>query len=118
MRELNFTTPQLKAKETTINGDLEITKRCIVINLSDKPVTIEADKSTFSLLQSRLLSNTSIAANGASVVVIETDGDDFMTMSQDAAEAFKSTWDKASKLYPDVEELKKLTMHKSSMYKL
>lgn len=114
MRELNFTTPQLKAKETTLNGDLEITKQSIVINLSDQPITIDADKSTFSLLQSRLLSNTSISADGASVVVIETDGDDFMTMSQDAAETFKSTWDKASKLYPDVEELKKLTMHKSS----
>ncbi len=114
MRELNFSTPHLKATELILNDKFEITKQVIVINLSDKPVTVDSDKSTFTILESRLLSNTSISADGASVVIMETTGKDFIEMSEQAATNFKDSWDKASKLYPDVEELKKLTMHKSS----
>lgn len=113
MRQLNFSSEYLNIAEVVIAGDFKITAPSIVVNLSDSPITVDTDKSTFSLLQSRLLRNTVLSSQQAIAVIIQTKGDNFLNISNEASLAFKNIWEKASILYPQIEELKKLTMHKS-----
>lgn len=113
MRPLSFSTEFLKAYEVEIDGNIVLDKKSIVVNLSNTPVTIVSDNSTFGNHESRLLFPTRIAAEGAKVCVVQIEGDDFLQGSEEISQSVKRSWTLASELFPQVEELKKLVMYKS-----
>lgn len=114
MRSLSFSTDLLKAYELELNGSFQLEKNSILVNLSDSKVFIEADKSSFSNHESRFVFPTIIESKNAKLCVIQIEEGDFINGSEVVSNSVKSEWTLASTLFPQIEELKKLVMYKSS----
>ena len=114
MRTLSFSTSKFKITERLIDQNTEVKNTSTVLNLSDEPIRVTYDKSEIQKLGSAIVSNTSLFASNAKALLIDIENiADPTNPSKDLVKEISKSWDKASKLFPQVEELKSLEMYRS-----
>jgi hypothetical protein len=117
MRPLAFSSDFLSVSASTLAGPLELSRPSIVINLSDVPLFVHEDGSTFTRLQSRQLQNTRLSGDGATVLVIQSATDDFLQMPATTSQFIRGNWSYDNPLAVDVSRQAQQAVHASNTLK-
>jgi hypothetical protein len=93
-QQLACSSDLLTITAVTLSGSAPLTvdRPSIVINLSDTPLAIAEDGSTFGRLQSRLVQQVRVHGEGAIALILQTATDDFVHMSDELSDHIRATW--------------------------